>query len=59
MAKQLHLSKNAKMRFKRMNSAEMKKVAAAAKLLADVEAITPKRSAAILRTLAYCTSKGY
>jgi len=59
MAKAMHLSKNAKYRIKRMNAAEMKKVAAAAKLLADVEVITPRRAQCILRTLNQCHSKGY
>jgi hypothetical protein len=52
------LSKTAKYRIKRMNAAEMKKVASAAKLLADVECITPQRAMTIMRTLKQC-SKGY
>lgn len=55
----MHLSKNAKYRIKRMNATEMKKVASAAKLLADVECITPRRAQCILRTLNQCHSKGY
>jgi hypothetical protein len=54
----MKLSKTAKYRIKRMSATEMKAVAKAAKLLADVECITPQRAQTIMRTLNQC-NKGY
>jgi len=54
----MKLSKNAKMRIKRMSATEMKAVAKATKLLADTECITPQRAQTIMRTLKQCQS-GY
>jgi len=50
------LSRAAKKRFKRLNMKEKKEVAKAALLLADMEAITPQRYDAIIRTLKSQTS---
>jgi len=52
----MKMSKAAKKRFKRLNMKEKKEVAKAALLLADMEAITPQRYDAIVRTLKSQTS---
>ncbi len=52
----MKLSRAAKKRFKRLNMKEKKEVAKAALLLADIEAITPQRYDAIIRTLKSQTS---
>ena len=51
----MKLSKSAKARIKRMSSADRKKLAAAAKLLADCEVITGARYGAVHRILKSCS----
>tara|TARA_R100001163_G_C4987834_1_gene141560 strand:+ start:382 stop:546 length:165 start_codon:yes stop_codon:yes gene_type:complete len=46
----MKLSKSAKMRIKRMSAADKKKLAAAARFLADYDCITAPRAVAIMRT---------
>lgn len=45
----MKLSKGAKARIKMMSAAEKKKLAAAARLLAESECITMKRASAVIR----------
>ena len=46
----MKLSKSAKARIKRMSAADKKKLASAARFLADYDCITADRAVAILRT---------
>jgi len=46
----MKLSKSAKSRIKRMSAADKKKLAAAARFLADYDCITAQRAAAVIRT---------
>ena len=46
----MKLSKSAKMRIKRMSAADKKKLAAAARFLADYDCITAERAVAVMRT---------
>ena len=46
----MKLSKSAKMRIKRMSAADKKKLAAAARFLAEYDCITAERAVAVMRT---------
>jgi len=46
----MKLSKSAKARIKRMSAADKKKLAAAARFLADYDCITSERAVAVMRT---------
>ena len=46
----MKLSKSAKARIKRMSAADKKKLAAAARFLADYDCITAERAVAVMRT---------
>jgi len=51
----MKLSKGAKARIKRMSMADRKKLAAAARFLADYDCITAGRAGAVLRTVKSCS----
>ena len=51
----MKLPKSAKARIKRMSSADRKKLAAAARFLADYDVITAERAGAVLRTVKSCS----